>query len=502
MRVSSGRRQQGFLNKIRYGGTTQNHRRNFTFQTPRLKTDFGGRLKRDTSFHVSTGIAKQCGAFSWAKMSAAMASEEERLSPISSKEDSEEMKRKISFGHHRHDVGCQTDACLLDSIMHMPYLTRKKSQRMQRTKAIDEDYASVKFSPNNSMKVRFHKRVPLEPGQEIRRRNTAGVPGVKPLPQNEGRTFLFPGYSDSPISTSDDIENEEDFEYYESISDLLRAHRITPNYTNENIPVCTNDKSMSTYLNPLGNRDICDSLESESDNKTNNTDCISPDSDHTTTELSPLVEDKHVTRDPLRLVLDNHVNGHLTSEDKIKMKNSSTTESNKSSPDSKPHIESNSLLYTRDSIQRHSVCSEVPSPQSSANSINFMRRHSSTPVFHHASPQLINLSTYNEHEAQRNRRFSGMLSGSSQTVLLDTSLPSSSDCSTAHTSFVEIHNHPDTDFDNDDDDDCDDEEIHDESTSDFVNACDKEEKSMLEFQTFLRQRGVELDMAFIESSEV
>ncbi|WAR06850.1 GRM5-like protein [Mya arenaria] len=475
MKVSGSRRRAGFFNKLRYGGTGQHTRHLYTYQSPRMKTDVGSRLKRDNSFHVSAGIAKQCGTFSWAKMSAAMTSEEDRLSPISSKGESEEVKRKYSYCQKK-DAICQTDAELLDSIMNMPYLTRKKSQRIQRTAAIDEDYASVKFSPNSSMKVRFHKRIASEPNHlEFRRRNVSG--SGKQAARTESRTFLFPGYSDSPISTSDDIENEEDFEYYDSISDLLKAHKITPNYVSDNVPVCLNDKSMSTYLNPLGNRGNNTSLESDPDNKTSSAECRSLDSDTAPTE-------------PVQVLVENHVNGHVsmavTSAD-----DNETFQRTLATFEGRPGIETNSLASPRDLNHRHSVCTEVPKLISNSNSISVLPRRSSSPMFSHISSHSLNFTVADHNnEAPRRRKSSALSAGSPSSVVSERSMWSPSGESLPQTSFAEVYKPPNTEVE------------HDGCASNFVNACKNEEKSMLEFQSFLRERGVELDLTFIESSEV
>lgn len=455
-----GRRRASFFQRLRYGGTAT-YKRHPSMPQAKMKRETTTKLRRDNSFHVSsTGHNSKSGTFSWAKMSTAGTSEEDRLSTISSKDGSEEVKRKQSV--YKRDFGCQTGTELLSSIMNMPYLTRKKSQRIQRTAAIDEDYASVKFSPNNSMKVRYGRRLPSECRQnsDCRQRKSSGANSAN---QNECRTFLFPGYSDSPLSTSDDIENEEDFEYYDSISDLLKAHKITPNYNNDLTPICLNDKSMSTYLNPLGNnrRAISDSVESETD-KTNSVDVSTP------------VSEKQ--GDAVLLVVENTNSGNI-----------STTSTKDSNGASFSFIKSNGtecqtsaiISQPKDPSQRHSVCTEVPKINAFQNSVCAKRR-SSSPLFTFTSlhSTIHNISDNDT----KQRRPSALSQGATYPTHEGNDVISTNDLS----ALSSVSQKSSTD----------------ETTIEFVKDCDKEDQSMLEFQNFFRERGVELDMTCIESSEV
>lgn len=451
LKVPANRRRASFFQRLRYGGTGH-HKRYPNIPVSKMKRDAAGKIRRENSFHVSAAgnSTSKGGSFSWAKMSTAGTSEEDRLSTISSKDGSDEMNRKHSL--KRRDCACQTESQLMESIINMPYLRRRCSQRIQRTKAIDEDNASVKFSPNNSMKVRYQRRMSSEP---IKNGKGPAVPPLKSANRGECRTFLFPGYSDSPLSTSDDIENEEDFEYYDSISDLLKAHKITPVYIDKKTPVCVNDKSMSTYLNPLGNRDMNDSsIEEDSEKPTITGGNKTPDSD-----------------DPdggVQLIVENCVDGT----------NTTVLKDNQSSH-SPFHIvtiddnQSGETCHTIDipihhCNQRNSICNEshrdIP-----MNSINAKRR-SSSPIFTHVSGHSLNISDCDE---QNRKRLSALRQGNNLTTR-DSSPQAFTACKSAE----------------------------DMATTDFVNAVDTEEKSMLEFHTFLKERGVELDMNYIESSDV
>lgn len=462
LKVPASRRRASFFHRFRYGGTTQ-HKRHQNIPVSKIKREVTAKVKRENSFHVSSSSensSSKGASFSWAKMSAAGTSEEDRLSTISSKDGSEEVKRKHSI--YRRDFGCQTEPELMDTILNMPYLRRRCSQRIQRTKAIDEDYASVKFSPNNSMKVRYSKRMISEPIK-----NGKGPAAVPSRPPNRGdcRTFLFPGYSESPLSTSDDIENEEEFEYYDSISDLLKAHKITPMNVNDKTPVCVNDKSMSTYLNPLGNRDTNDSSVDDDTDKA---------SVHVASVKTPESEDPD---DGVQLVVENCSDGTSTSV----LKDSQSSES---SLHAVVTIEDSINSNTNDNTDSqnnpiypiNTMCNESP-PKKSMNSINVKRR-SSSPIFTHVSCHSLNISDCNDN----NRRRPSALSQGSHFATRGTSAPVAPfpACKSAENM----------------------------STTCFANKVkvegDKsiEEKSMLEFQTFLRERGVELDMNHIESSDV
>lgn len=419
----------------------------------KIKRDATGKLRRDNSFHVTAGnSSSKGGSFSWAKMSAAGTSEEDRLSTISSKDGSDEVKRKHSM--YKRDIGCQTEQELMESLLNMPYLRRRCSQRIQRSRAIDEDSASVKFSPNNSMKVRYHRKMSTEP---VKTGKGPAVQQSKSANRGDCRTFLFPGYSDSPLSTSDDIENEEDFEYYDSISDLLKAHKITPVYIDKKTTVCVNDKSMSTYLNPLGNREINESsVEEDSEKPAVNGDNKTSDSE-----------------DPdggVHLVVENNIDGPNTTV----LKESQSSHS----PFHVVTVEHNQTGNATDSIlvdiptnqcnQRHSILNEshndIP-----INSINPKRR-SSSPIFSHISCHSLNISECNE---QSKRRPSALSQGS-HFAPRDSPAQNFPGCKSAD----------------------------DMATTSFVKPVDNEEKSMVEFQTFLRERGVDLDMNYIESSDV
>ncbi|XP_045197998.1 metabotropic glutamate receptor 1-like [Mercenaria mercenaria] len=454
LKVPAGRRRASFFQRLRYGGTGH-HKRHQNASTSRLKRDATGKIRRENSFHVSAtagNSSSKGGSFSWAKMSAAGTSEEDRLSTISSKDGSEEVKRKHSL--YRRDFGCQTEPELMESILNMPYLRRRCSQRIQRTRAIDEDYASVKFSPNNSMKVRYH-RTPTDP---VKPGKGPAIQQSKTTNRGDCRTFLFPGYSDSPLSTSDDIENEEDFEYYDSISDLLKAHKITPVYIDKKTPVCVNDKSMSTYLNPLGNRDINDSsIEEDSEKPLLNGDKKSPESED---------QDGGV-----HLVVENNIDGTNTSVLKESPSSNSpfhvvTIEHNQTNHTG--NVPETIDIPTQKCNQRNSICNESPK-DIPMNSINAKRR-SSSPIFSRISCHSLNISDSND----QNRRRPSALSQGSNISARDNAVQSFPGCKSAD----------------------------DMATTDFAKPVETKDKSMVEFQTFLRERGVELDMNYVESSEV
>lgn len=391
-------------------------------------------------------------------MSAAGTSDEDRLSTISSKDGSEEVKRKQSLYHPcKRDFGCQTGSELLTSIMNMPYLARKRSQRIQRTAAIDEDYTSIKFSPNNSMKVRYQpSRLSSEQNQnDCRQRKISG--STNSSNRGECRTFLFPGYSDSPISTSDDIENEEDFEYYDSISDLLKAHKITPNYVSDKSPICVNDKSMSTYLNPLGNRTINDSVESETD-KTNSLEVCTPVSENTS--------------DAVVLLVENCTDGNVSTSVARDSEKPPFSFIQSNGTECRP----NAKLSSKDHSHRHSVCAEVPKINAFQNSISSKRR-SSSPLFSYEPFQPVNL---NISDNDNRRRRPSALSQGNTSLSHDASDVVMTSFTPAQSIIQPIENGPET-------------------------RCKKsptDDKSLLEFQNFLRERGVELDMTCLESSEV
>ena len=439
------------------------YKRQPIMNTAKIKRETTSKLRRDNSFHVSKSAQNsKTGSFSWAKMSAAGTSEEDRLSTISSRDGSEEVKRKQSFYiASKRDFGCQTSTELLTSIINMPYLARKRSQRIQRTAAIDDDYTSIKFSPNNSMKVRYQPRLLVEQNQNDCRQRKA-VPGSNTNTRRECRSFLFPGYSDSPLSTSDDIENEEDFEYYDSISDLLKAHKITPNYVNEKSPICVNDKSMSTYLNPLGNgnRTINDSVESETD-KTNSMDVATPITENSS--------------DAVMLVVGNSTGGNVN-----------TCVAKESEKPSYSFIQTNgtecrtnAIISPNTNTQRHSVCSEVPNSNAFQNSICAKRR-SSSPLFTCTPSHLVNLNISDNDN--RRRRPSALSQGSSSLS------HDGSDVIKKRTEHALTILQP--------------ERIENGTDIQTTQHMATEEKSLLEFQNFLRERGVELDMTCVESSEV
>ncbi|KAL4233562.1 Metabotropic glutamate receptor 1 [Mactra antiquata] len=462
LKVPASRRRASFFHRLRYGGTTQ-HKRHQNIPVSKIKREVTARVKRENSFHVSSSSensSSKGASFSWAKMSAAGTSEEDRLSTISSKDGSDEIKRKHSI--YRRDFGCQTEPELMDTILNMPYLRRRCSQRIQRTKAIDEDYASVKFSPNNSMKVRYSKRMVSEP---IKNGKGPAIAPTRPPSRGDCRTFLFPGYSESPLSTSDDIENEEEFEYYDSISDLLKAHKITPTNVNDKdkTPVCVNDKSMSTYLNPLGNRDTNDSS-------------VDDDTDKTHVSVSNVkTPESEDPEEGVQLIVENSVDGTNTTVVKDTSSTSSlhavTADDNLNSNTSETTDSQNNPIYPITP-----VCNDSP-PKKSTNSISVKRR-SSSPIFTHVSCHSLNISDCNDY----NRRRPSALSQGSHFATRGTPAPVQPlpACKSAENMATTYYS----------------------NKFNVDGHKSMEEKSMLEFQTFLRERGVELDMNHIESSDV
>ena len=432
-------RRKGLFQRLKYGGIS-NQGRKQNIPIPRIqKREATTKIKRENSFHVpaTSGRGANASSFSWAKMAAKGTSEEDRLSTISSKEASDEIKGKhVTF--QKHDFGCQTDADLLKSILHMPYLRRRHSQRIQRTKAIDED--SVKFSPNSSMKVRYSRRLSnasSDSGKtgELRRRKTYTGGAHR-------KTFLLPGYSDSPINTSDDIENEEDFEYYDSISDLLKAHPMPP--------ICVNDISMSTYLNPLGNRA---NNASTSDNDTEST---------VTCHINSV--DSNEEPEGLQLVVENGVDGPNTSivKDTTGGKPQLTNSISASKTTACANFKSTSDNSLSDHTNKDNSKGETKLTPISITS----KRRASSPASPHLSCNSLNIHDIN------GRRPSAFVQGGY--------------CSTKDSSGRSFPGSRSAE----------------DMSSTTVSPVNKEEKSMLEFQSFLRERGVELDMRHVQSSDV
>ena len=407
-----------------------NHRKNMT--VPRVSA---ARLNRDNSFHVQMTAANDTKpqSFSWAKM-APSGSLDERLSTISSKDELDDLKgRRVSF--ETKDLSTQTDTEMLKSILRMPYLRRRNGKKIERSSALDDEFMNIKINPNE--RFEHHRRLSSPISLTRNGSKKKGVYGVSNISQTaqERTKLLYPGYSDSPISTSDEIENEEDFEYYDSISDLLQAHNVAP--------ICIHDEDMSNYLNPLGNKLL--TPDSETDTKVDFLNHIDNTENRPTCQL--LVENKadgittSVIKDPL-LYKDNGSSASLKDQQR------------KTSAKCHKSVSNHSLAFVPGAentlkLSQNSICP---------------RRRASSPItpFVSCNSLLIN-------EFKRPSAFSQ----SSCSSKGDSSLPSLA-CSKST----------------------------DDMTQQCVQAIEKEESSMLQFQSFMRERGVNLDMACIESSDV
>lgn len=394
------------------------------------------RLQRDNSFHVQANTASDSKpqSFSWAKM-AANESSEDRLSTISSKDELDDIKcRRVSF--EKQDFGSQTDADMLRSILRMPYLRRRNGKKIERSSAIDDEFMSVKFNPSD--RFGYHRRLssPINITRNgSKKKDIYGVGNCAKTSQDRTK-LLYPGYSDNPISSSDDLEHDEEFEYYDSISDLLQG--------NNTAPVCAHDEGMTNYLNPL---------KAKQTNPDKNLE----------TKVTVVNHVNDTNKRPCQLIVENKPDGTTTSLVKdplLHNQNSSSISlkdlNNSTSANYHKSLSNNSLTRVHGADNSFQLCN---------NNSQYKRRASSpaTP-FVSCNSLLVNAVDQNRPSA---------FSQSSSSSKGDSS-PGSFPC-----------------FKSTDD-----------MTQRYIQTLDKEETSMLQFQTFMKERGVNLDMACIESSDV
>ena len=415
---------------------------------PRMASN---KLNRENSFHVQATPSKDTKPqqFSWAKI-ARHESSEDRLSTISSRDDLDDMK-STQLSTEKQDCATQTDAEMLRSILRMPYLRRRNGKKIERTSAIDDEFMSVKVNPTERFGCPKKLSSPISFTRNgSKKKDTYGGSNNSKSAQ-ERTKLLYPGYSDDPVSVSDDFENE-DFEYYDSISHLMQVHNPA-SMNNVNMvphvaPVCAHDEGMTNYLNPLG------------------TNGISPDSEiDVTIESLDKEGDRTNRRPPCHLIVENKPNGTTTSviKDPLLHRHNASSASLKDS-----HYSNNTHSNYHKSLSNKSLSLERGADSSihpSHNSTGY-RRRASSPANPFAS---CNSLPNNETDLQRLSAFTR----GSYSSKVDTS-PTTFPC-----------------FKSTDD-----------ITQRYIQTLDKEETSMLQFQNFMKERGVNLDMACIESSDV
>ena len=431
-----GPRRRSLLARLKGGRRSPNsaplnHRKNMT--VPRSSAS---RLNRDNSFHVqvTTSTDAKPQSFPWTKM-APSGSMDDRLSTISSRDELEDTKgRDIVF--ETNDLATQTDKEMLKSILRMPYLRRRNGKKMERSLALDEEFMNVKVNPSDVFAGNRRFSSPLMRNGS-KKKDVYGVSNNSHTAQ-ERTKLLYPGYTDSPISTSDEVENEEDFESFDSISDLLNMHNIAP--------ICSHDEGMTNYLNPLGNKTM--TPDSENDLKIHLQNQLeNPDIG---TKCNVLVETK--------------ADGVVTSA----IKDPLLHNYNEPSSNVKHYNRPKSANYHK-SMSNHSLTFVPGSDNNLKLNQNGAgpKRRASSPATPYVSCNSVFSSEFNP---KRSSAFSQQTSLSSK----DDSSVASLGCS--------------------------------KSTDDVAQRCaqaiDKEESSMLHFQSFMRQRGVNIDMAYIESSDV
>ncbi|KAK3576047.1 hypothetical protein CHS0354_036325 [Potamilus streckersoni] len=381
-------------------------------------------LTRGNSFHVPVTRSNNQNhqTFSWAKLASKNEeSHKDRLSTISSKEDSPEFRKGFRTSKtERLDVACQTEG--LRSINNL-------RQRQNPKRPIYIGHAEM------------HSINAKDNGENICLRTLSAsssesgcLVGKSKKQYNSAiRAHPFQGNPECSASSSDDFENEDDFVYYDSISDLLKVRtsgrsskpHITSSdkyikYTPEIMRSSTNQETCLTFKNiSAGNINL-----------------QVPDRDLTL--LSPQECKMKITKN-----LSDSCIRHCESDSK----------------------ESYSCPYVR-----HSFSNILFEGRS-------FRNIDTLPL----------ISADNVHAGSNSK----CLSIDSSAIQIVTGKESKSP---SHSSFCSITSSP-------------------RSTSNVyrcldnvsdkcVLALDEEEESMLLFQSFLRERGVEFDMSYVESSDV
>ena len=417
------------------------HGKNMT--VPRMTSN---KLQRENSFHVlATTFKDKPRKFPWAKIEQNNSSED-RLSTISSMDDLDGMKcRRLPT--EKQDFATQTDTEMLKSILRMPYLRRRNGKKIERTSAIDAELISLKESsvepwcPRNMSSPKTHIR------NGSKRTNTySGSNGSKTA--QERTMLLCPGYSDDSISVSDDFEHE-DFEFYDSVSHLLQVHKpASMNSVPSKSPVCFHDEGMTNYLNPL------------------RTEVSYPESEiSVSNETIDSRSDKSTRRPPVQLIVENKPNGTMTSviTDPLRLTQNASSVSLKEF-----HNSNNTHCNYQKSLSNNCLaCSHgADSDSRSSHTSTAYRRRASSP----AATPLISCRFLPNSE----KDLQSLSAFTRRNSYRDDSLPGTFTCS----------------------------KNTDDITQGYIQTLDKEETSMLQFHNFMKERGVNLDMTFIESSDV